>query len=45
MPEECFERTGLIAKTTMLIDGEVVSGFAANFARVESLIQGRKVND
>lgn len=38
MPEECFERTGLMTKTTMIIDGEVVSGFAKNAERVQALV-------
>ncbi|MHB1326228.1 MAG: hypothetical protein ACYDGS_09810 [Thermoleophilia bacterium] len=39
VPEECFERTGLMTKTTMIIDGEVISGFAKNIDRVRELVQ------
>lgn len=31
-----------MAKTTMIIDGEVVSGFAKNLPRVQELITGLK---
>ncbi|MBK5226383.1 MAG: hypothetical protein JJD96_07475 [Thermoleophilia bacterium] len=45
VPEECFERTGMMTKTTMIIDGEVVSGFANNFDRVKELVQKHQALD
>jgi hypothetical protein len=43
VPEECYQRTGLMTKTTMIINGEVVSGFAKNQARIQELIEKLKV--
>jgi hypothetical protein len=34
-----------MTKTTMIIDGEVVSGFTANVERVRQLIEGHRVQD
>lgn len=45
VPEECFERTGLMSKTTMIIGGEVVSGFASNIERVQELVMNLKAVD
>ncbi|MBE0429145.1 MAG: hypothetical protein IBX61_04645 [Thermoleophilia bacterium] len=42
VPEECFERTGLKTKTTMIVGGEVVSGFARNAERVQELVKELK---
>jgi len=37
--DECMERTGMMTKTTMIIDGEVVSGFAKNLPLVQELVE------
>lgn len=44
MPQECFERTGLMTKTTMIIDGEVVGGFVKNMPRIQELVKKLQVH-
>ena len=37
--DECLKRTGQVSKTTIIIDGEVVVGFARNLEHIQGLVK------
>lgn len=43
--DECLERTGQVSKTTIIIDGEVVVGFARNLEQIQGLVRKLKLQD